>query len=152
MGDFDFLVGTWTVANRRLKQRLAGSTDWEEFESTSQCHNLLGGTANLDEFSFPDGTSGMTMRLLDRRTGQWSLNWAASGEGALLPPVHGGFTGAGDDYRGEFYGDDRHEGTPVRVRYVWSHITPTSARWEQAFSTDGEQTWEVNWIMDFTRR
>jgi hypothetical protein len=62
--------------------------------------------------------------------------------------VVGRFSGG----RGEFYGDDTHEGTPIRVRYIWSDITPTSARWEQAFSVDGEKTWETNWIMEFTRR
>jgi hypothetical protein len=24
-------------------------------------------------------------------------------------------------------------------------------RWEQAFSGDGGETWETNWIMEFTR-
>jgi hypothetical protein len=52
---------------------------------------------------------------------------------------------------GVFYGDDTHEGRDVRARYVWSEITPVSARWEQAFSADGEQTWETNWIMEFSR-
>ena len=27
----------------------------------------------------------------------------------------------------------------------------TAARWEQAFSADGGATWEVNWVMEFTR-
>ena len=148
MGDFDFLVGTWTVANRRLEQRLLGCTDWEEFTSTSECRSLFGGAANIDEFTFPDGTQGLTLRLLDQQSKQWSLYWAASTAGTLLPPVIGGFS----DGRGEFFGDDEHDGTPVRVRYIWSEITPTSARWEQAFSTDGEQTWETNWIMELTRR
>jgi len=148
VGDFDFLVGTWTVANRRLKQRLLGCTDWEEFTSTSECRSLFGGAANIDEFTFPDGTQGLTLRLLDQQSKQWSLYWAASTAGTLLPPVIGGFS----DGRGEFFGDDEHDGTPVRVRYIWSEITPTSARWEQAFSTDGEQTWETNWIMELTRR
>jgi hypothetical protein len=38
------------------------------------------------------------------------------------------------------------------MRYVWSEITPTSALWEQAFSADGEKTWETNWTMAHTRR
>lgn len=147
MGDFDFLVGTWTVANRRLKQRLAGCTEWEEFTSTSRCWNLFGGAANIDEFSFPDGTNGLTLRLLDPATKEWSLNWSSSETGTLLPPVVGHF----DATLGRFYGDDAHDGTPVRVRYIWSGMTPTAARWEQAFSTDGGQTWETNWVMEFSR-
>jgi hypothetical protein len=54
--------------------------------------------------------------------------------------------------RGEFYGDDTVRGTDVRVRFVWSGITATTARWERAFSVDGEKTWITNWIMDSTRR
>jgi hypothetical protein len=42
-------------------------------------------------------------------------------------------------------------GRPIRVRYVWSATTPTSCRWEQAFSWGGAATWEINLSMDFTR-
>jgi hypothetical protein len=147
VGDFDFLVGNWRVANRKLAKRLAGSDEWEEFESTSRCWRLFDGNANVDEFAFPDGTYGMTMRLYDPTKREWSLHWSASTDGALLPPVVGAFA----DGQGTFYGDDSHEGVAVRVRYVWSEITPTSARWEQAFSTDGQRTWETNWVMRFTR-
>jgi hypothetical protein len=62
------------------------------------------------------------------------------------PPVVGGF--AGD--RGEFYGEDVDEGRPVRVRFVWTRLSPDTARWEQAFSYDGGP-WETNWVMEFTR-
>ena len=51
--------------------------------------------------------------------------------------------------RGEFFGDDTFGGKPILVRYIWSEITRTSARWEQAFSTDRGATWETNWIMSF---
>ena len=147
--NFDFLVGNWTVANRKLRERLVGCQDWDEFESSSVAWNLLNGAAQVDQFTFPDGATALTLRLLDPETGTWSLRWAASTDGVLLPPVVGRFD---DDGVGLFYGDDQEQGTPVRVRYKWSDITENSARWEQAFSTDGEQTWEINWIMQLTRK
>lgn len=146
--DFDFLIGSWIVTNRRLRRRLAGSTDWEEFPATSVCRSVLHGTANMDEISMPaKGYAGMTLRLFDPARKEWSLYWVNSREGRLYPPVVGRFVAG----RGEFYGDDTEGGTPVRVRYIWSMITSTSARWEQAFSVDGGRSWETNWIMDFTR-
>lgn len=147
MGDFDFLIGSWKVTNRRLTQRLAGSTEWEEFTADSVAWSLLDGSANIDQITFPDGTSALTLRLYQPDRKQWSLNWATSTGGSLFPPVLGAFSGG----EGRFYGDDVQDGTPVRVRYIWSDITPTSARWEQAFSADQEQTWETNWIMELVR-
>ena len=89
------------------------------------------------------------LRLLDRERDEWSLYWASSRTGQLaLPPVVGRF---GADGRGVFLSDEVWEGTPIRCRYLWSEITESSARWEQAFSTDGGATWETNWIADFTR-
>ena len=32
--DFDFLVGDWQVGHRRLRKRLVGSQDWDEFGGT----------------------------------------------------------------------------------------------------------------------
>lgn len=48
--------------------------------------------------------------------------------------------------------NDTFEGKPVVVRFRWSVPAPDSPRWEQAFSPDGGETWETNWIMEFTRR
>jgi hypothetical protein len=42
-------------------------------------------------------------------------------------------------------------GLSIRVRYIWLELTPTSARWEQVFSTDARQSWEANWVMRFVR-
>ena len=53
--------------------------------------------------------------------------------------------------RGEFVSDETLDGRPIRVRFVLSDITPTSCRFEQAFSDDGGKTWEVNWIATDTR-
>ena len=32
-----------------------------------------------------------------------------------------------------------------------SYETPLKAHWEQAFSTDGGETWDTNWVMEFER-
>ena len=65
----------------------------------------------------------------------------------LDPPVVGKFSNG----VGVFEGADEFQGRPIIMRFTWSNITPTSARWEQEFSADNGQTWEKNWIMEFTR-
>jgi len=148
MNDFDFLFGSWAVANRRLATLFAGSDDWETFPSTATCQPIFGGAGNTEEIVFPTLDSyGLSLRLFDPDRQQWSIYWASSRTGQLYPPVVGTFTNG----RGDFYGDDTHEGKPIRAHFIWSDITPTSARWEQEFSADGGQTWESNWVMEFTR-
>jgi hypothetical protein len=149
MNDFDFLSGSWNVLNRRLVKPLTDSDEWDEFPGYSVATRHFGGGANFDEIEFPTkGFSGLTLRVFDQETKQWSIYWANSSRGVLgLPPMVGAFT----DGRGEFYADDEHEGRPVRCRFVWTVSGEDACRWEQAFSADGEQTWETNWTMDFTR-
>jgi hypothetical protein len=146
--DFDFLHGEWTVLHRRRTDFLDPDSGWEEFSATSRCWSLFDGAANIDELDVPSqGWKGLTLRLFDRETAQWSLNWSSSRSGKLFPPVVGAFDGE----RGEFYGDDTYDGKDVRVRFVWSGIRDTAARWEQAFSLDDGDTWVTNWSMDFSR-
>ena len=53
--------------------------------------------------------------------------------------------------KGLFYGDDEHNGKPVKVRFLWTPEDSNHARWEQAYSDDAGQTWETNWTMEFSR-
>ncbi|QND51503.1 hypothetical protein HB779_06015 [Phyllobacterium sp. 628] len=145
--DFDFLTGDWTIRNLRLKQRFAGCTDWDEFPATSSVRKLLQDTANLEEMDIPTkGFAGITLRLFNPRDGSWSLHWADTHSNVLFPPVIGHFEGG----KGVFYGDDLDDGVPVRVQFLWIP-SPETPRWEQAFSRDGGETWETNWVMKFTR-
>lgn len=148
--DFDFWTGSWTVRNRRLKRRLAGCEDWDEFEATSVARPLFDGLANQDEFrtDHDGGFTGMSFRFFDPETRRWSIYWADSRRPGLLdPPVKGGFDGD----VGVFEGEDVLNGRPILVRFTWSGVDTPSPRWEQAFSDDGGRTWETNWIMEFTR-
>jgi hypothetical protein len=145
--DFDFWMGTWRIHNRRLRARLAGSTEWDAFEARGQTWPILNGLGNRDEFRtdfWPDFV-GMTFRFFDPATRKWSIYWADSRHGVLEPPVVGSFEGD----VGTFYGDDVFEGRPIRVRFIWTR--GTSPRWEQAFSADGGRTFETNWTMDMSR-
>jgi hypothetical protein len=56
--DFDFYMGSWRIHHRRLKERLAGNDEWEEFEGTSVAWPLLGGAGNVDDnvLELPAGT------------------------------------------------------------------------------------------------
>lgn len=148
--DFDFFLGRWHVHNRRLRERLKGATDWEEFAGTTVARKVLGGLGNVDEITFERASGrleGMTVRLYDPSTQEWSLYWADSVGGSLQTPMIGGFK----DGRGEFYAQEIFENQHVLSRFIWSHITASSCRWEQALSVDGGQSWEINWIMEFNR-
>ncbi|MEV0237337.1 hypothetical protein [Nonomuraea sp. NPDC050786] len=149
MNDFDFLAGRWNVANRKLVKVLAGSDVWEEFPGHSVATRHFDGGASFDEITFPTkGFIGMTLRVFNQETRQWSIYWANSRTGVLdTRPMVGTFEGD----RGEFYGEETHEGRPVRCRFIWTVHGPDAARWEQAFSADDGQTWETNWTMDFSR-
>ena len=149
--DFDFLFGDWNVRNLRLRERLAGCDEWVEFAATSQARPILDGLGNEDVFrtDHAGGFVGISFRFFDPETRQWSIYWADSRRsGVLDPPVIGAF--AGDT--GVFEGADTFAGEPIRVRFIWSGVTTPAPRWEQAFSDDGGETWETNWIMELTRR
>jgi hypothetical protein len=110
------------------------------------------GWGNVEDHTFnrPSGvTHGIGLRTYDPKTGLWAIWWVDGRDphGALDPPVKGRF----DNGVGTFYSDYMDQGKPMRARFIWSHITPTSAHWEQALSSDAGATWETNWIMEFHR-
>jgi hypothetical protein len=147
-GDFDFLVGNFTVRSRRLVERLAGSTQWDESEAACTGFTLQDGCISVDEFDFPSmGLVGTTFRTLNHEARKWSIYWVSSRDGFLQPPVHGGFSGE----KGEFYGDDVYAGRPIKVRFLWQRPPSPVIRWEQSFSLDGKD-WEPNWVMELRRR
>jgi hypothetical protein len=150
--DFDFLVGQWRVHHRTLKERLANSHEWIEFEGTLVNQPLMEGYSNVDDTVFEKPGApfrGVALRSFDSKTQQWSIWWLDSRTplGPLDPPMRGGFR----DGVGTFYADETFNGKPVRTRFLWTKITPTSCHWEQAYSPDGGKTWETNWVQDIIR-
>ncbi len=148
--DFDFLHGTWRVHHRRLRARLTGCQDWDEFEGRAEVQALPERLGNQDQSSFDYGgpVTGLSFRFFDQHRRTWSIYWIDSRHRQLDPPVVGEFV----DGRGVFHGDDVFDGQPIRFRFIWSRIETPRPRWEQAFSDDGGRSWETNWVMDFERQ
>ena len=148
--DFDFEIGTWKTNLRRLVKPLSGSTEWAEYTGTTVVRKVWDGRANLVEL-IADGPAGrfegLSLRLYNPQSRQWSLNFASVKGGVPTTPAIGGFKNG----RGEFYNQETLDGRAILVRFVISEITPDSCHFEQAFSDDGGKTWEANWIATDTR-
>jgi hypothetical protein len=150
--DFDFELGSWRVHHRTLKKLPDGGQQWIEFEGTSSNHQIMDGLANIEDNVFHTAAGvrrGVALRSFDPKTGQWAIWWLD--ERYPLGPGERPVIGRFENGTGTFYSDDVVDGAKTRTRFIWSHITPTSARWEQAASSDSGQTWETNWTMQFER-
>jgi len=151
--DFDWEIGTWTTKVKVRRNPLSGTApDWAEYQGTSVVKPLLDGRANFVELSVagPRGKiEGGSLRLYSPKARQWSLNYASARGGVLTAPVFGSFDGRG---RGFFYGQDTLDGRIIFVRFIVTQVSRREAHFEQAYSTDGGQSWEDNWIAVDTRR
>ena len=128
----------------RLRIRLAAETDYQAGEHA--CVRAL-----LDEARRGEDPrariEALSLRLYNPESRQWSLNFASSRGGTLSLPTIGEFNGT----RGEFYSQESLDGRAILVRFIISPVAPDTCRFEQAFSTDGGRTWEVNWLATDTR-
>jgi hypothetical protein len=148
--DFDFEIGRWQVQHRHVKHVLQGPTNWEEFTGILVARKILGGLGLLDEISNERATGsfqGITLHLFDPQKQQWSVYPANSPQGVLAVPMIGGFTNG----RGGSYSHAPIDGMHRFTRLLWHEITPSSYRWEQAYSAEGGATWETNWIQGHAR-
>jgi hypothetical protein len=149
--DFDFVLGEWTVTHRRLRERLAGSDEWIEFDGEMSTRAILGGYGNIEDNRLftPDGeVRAAALRSFDSEAGTWSIWWLDGRfPGAVDVPVVGSFING----VGTFFAEDSLAGAPITIRFTWSTTSSDQLRWEQAFSPDAGLTWETNWTMDFTR-
>ena len=149
--DFDFALGSWKAHLKRLEHPLTGSQTWVEFDGTFVARKVWDGRAMIEEVELesPGGhIEGLTLRLYNAQTHQWSIYWANSKNGAMdASPQVGQFKNG----RGEFYGTDTLSGKLIYVRFVWTNTNTNTPHFEQSYSDDGGKTWEVNWMTDQTR-
>lgn len=143
--DFDFLEGKWHVQNRKLKERLAGCTEWVTFESEIHLRKTLMG--NIENYyALFDGVpfEGMAVRLFDPQTKLWTIYWIDSSIPKMdTHPVVGSF----ENKVGEFFTKDVFNGKEILVVYKWDAPNAVHPIWSQAYSSDEGLSWEWNWEM-----
>ncbi|MFD1796246.1 DUF1579 domain-containing protein [Paracoccus aurantiacus] len=149
--DFDFEFGQWRVHHRRLKERLVGCDDWDEFAGTSETRPVLGGNGNIEDnlLEFPSGPyRAVAIRAFDPTNRNWAIWWlSATDPHQIDTPVVGKF----EDGVGSFFANETLNGKPIIVRFLWLRTDTETPRWEQAMSPDNGASWETNWTMDFRR-
>ena len=149
--DFDYLIGSWNIRNRTLKEPLAGSDEWKEFYATQEFRLVLLGQGNVDIFHTElDGKlfEGLTVRLFDPHTRLWTIYWADSNAMKL----DGGKVGSFDGDEGEFFGREVVADKDVIVKFHWDKRDLEAPIYSRAFSADAGRTWEWNWYSNFSRR
>ena len=150
--EFDFLHGEWKARHRRLQTRLKGTDDWQEFDGRVSVWPTMGGIGNVDdnELDLPEGTyRAMSVRSFDPETRQWAIWWLDGRSPHMMDvPVVGRFVEGG----GQFLADDQFDARPIKVRFRWTDTGTETPLWEQAFSADGGESWEVNLTMLFERK
>ena len=91
--DWDTFFGGWKMHLKRRLNPLTGSNEWADFESHDVTRKVWGGRANLDEFE-AEGASGhiegLTLRLYNPQSRQWSIHWANAKAPTLENPMIGG--------------------------------------------------------------
>lgn len=160
INDFDFLLEEWQIINKRRKMPLLTdapqqnqAAEWVEFEATGGIATKhLDGRVLIDYYDaiFPDGqhVKGMTIRSFDYSTQLWSIVWLDNRQPSDFRPLTGKF----EDGVGQFFQViETPDGSPLHVRFIWDKLSTRTARWQQAFSLDGGQSWDTNWIMEFSR-
>jgi hypothetical protein len=151
---FDFLMGSWLVANHKKVHPLRESDDqWVDFEATTETRSILAGLGNVETYrapSFPGRPNyeGLSLRLFDPATGRWNIWWSSTARpGSLEVPVCGRFV----DGVGNFYSDEVIDGRRLKLRFTYQGLTRTTAHWQQAFSFDEGASWHANWSWSLTR-
>lgn len=149
--DFDFLEGKWKVHNRKLKKRLCGNNEWNEFESEIHMHKTLNGFGNIENYyaTFDNAPfEGQAVRLFNPLTRLWTIYWIDTNNCIMDEhPVSGSF----ERGLGKFYATDIFDGKKILVLYQWDATNAAMPIWSQACSDDDGKTWEWNWEMQLTK-
>lgn len=139
---FDFWVGEWEVS-------------WKEGDrmgrGTNHIEKIFDGKVIRENFRVLEGQNagfkGTSISVYQPRLEQWKQAWADNNGGYY------DFTGKMDGDKRIFQTDqfEREDGSIFTRRMVFYDITENSLTWDWESSTDGGETWRLNWRIFYKR-
>jgi hypothetical protein len=146
--DFDSFAGTWKCHTKYRAHPLAESDTWIEYDGTEIFQKIWDG-AMLESSAVAGakGPTGLMLYTYNPQSRQWYVYFASSKDGKLGPPNVGEFRNG----RGEFFAQDTLNGKLMLNRYIWSQTASNPPHYEESWSSDGGQTWELSRIVDLAR-
>lgn len=148
--DFEFYAGKWKIKNKKLKKIFANCKEWTTFDAEEEVRPVLMGLGLIGQYTTilnDKPFEGTAIHLFNPKTQLWSNYWADSNNGAMEVPVVGSF----EKTNAVFYAYDTLGDKAIIIRFHWDVSDKNNPVWEQAFSDDDGKTWEVNWIMQYSR-
>jgi hypothetical protein len=148
--DFDFAFGTWRTHIQSLDKPLTGSHSWASMEGTKVSRPLGSGRAQWEEIEAAGSAGrikGATLVIYNSEARQWTQTFVSS-DGVIGTPLVGEFKNG----MGKLIAPESFNGRTVLARATWSEITPTSYKYEAAFSDDGGRTWETHFVAHLERK
>lgn len=139
---FDFWVGKWEVS-------------WEEGDGmgrgTNHVEKTLDGKVIQENFRILEGANkgfkGTSISVYRPRFEQWKQAWADNNGGYF--DFTGKIDGENRIFQTEIF--DREDGSEFTQRMVFYDITENSMIWDWESSTDGGETWTLNWRIFYER-
>lgn len=135
----DFWLGEWELT-------------WEGGSGTNEISRRFGDCVIEENFegNMPDGIfMGHSVSVWSAQLGQWHQTWVDNQGGYLT------FTGGvGDDGVMRLYGPERErpDGRTVVTRMSWVDVEEDSFDWHWERSFDSGETWEMVWLIHYSRR
>lgn len=150
MRQFDFWVGEWELTWQIRANPQPGEQEdrWVEGAGTDRVERVVDGCAVLQHF---DGAPAIPLRgaslsLYDRRAGKWRQVWVDNSGGWL--DFEGGFA----DGRMVLSREAVVGGQRRLQRMTYYNIARDSFDWDWEVSTDGGQTWRLQWRIHYKRK
>ena len=133
--EFDFWLGEWECR-------------WEDGRGSNTVTAELDGAVIFERFDGRPGTPlrGMSVSVYDQGSDVWRQTWVDSTRGYL------DFVGGISEDEMVLHRTTQDNGTALHYRMRFTEVEDASFKWLWERSRDDRESWELCWLIDYSRR